>query len=236
MGSERSILWRPGCGDCPPWGAEPQPSASRSANNAVARCLLLSPLVRLLVIALTLGIAACSARPLSTTSVPSPQNHVAVPLHLVVGTNRRGPVVTPEVLGQWVGQAAEDFAAAGFSFEVASVRYVEAGSIDARTRRGRRGLAELGEGDGVHIAIAGPLRRPRKRPSTRGSWLPRQRVIVLSTEANRTTLSHELGHAFGLGHERAMKNLMCSCDRDPQARFSAMQLTQAATAAARWQR
>lgn len=192
--------------------------------------------VRLLLLAFTLGMAACMARPSSATSVAAPGSHVEVPLHLYVGMNRRGPVVTPEVLGDWVGQAAMDFAAAGLSFEVASVQYVPAGSIDARTRRGRRGLADLGARDGVHIAIAGPLRRPRKRATTRGSWLPRQRVIVLSTEASRTTLSHEIGHAFGLDHERAAKNLMCSCDRDPQARFSKMQLAQAAIAAARWQR
>ena len=183
-----------------------------------------------------MALAGCTARPLSATSVAPLASHVEVPLHLYVGVNRRGPVVTPEMLGEWVGQAATDFAAAGFSFEVASVQYVPAASIDARTRRGRRGLAELGAGDGVHIAVAGPLRRPRKRATTRGSWLPRQRVIVLSTEANRTTLSHEIGHAFGLEHERAAKNLMCSCDRDPQARFSELQLAQAATAAARWQR
>ncbi len=192
--------------------------------------------MRLLFLAFTMALAGCTARPLSATSVAPLASHVEVPLHLYVGVNRRGPVVTPEMLGEWVGQAATDFAAAGFSFEVASVQYVPAASIDARTRRGRRGLAELGAGDGVHIAVAGPLRRPRKRATTRGSWLPRQRVIVLSTEANRTTLSHEIGHAFGLEHERAAKNLMCSCDRDPQARFSELQLAQAATAAARWQR
>jgi len=202
----------------------------------VARRLLVNPIVRLLLLAFTMALAGCMARPLSATSVAPLASHVEVPLHLYVGVNRRGPVVTPDVLGDWVGQAAIDFAAAEVSFEVVSVKYVEATSIDARTRRGRRGLAELGTDRGVHIAIAGPLRRPRKRATTRGSWLPRQRVIVLSIEANRTTLSHELGHAFGLEHERAAKNLMCSCDRDPQARFSDMQLAQAATAAARWQR
>ncbi len=192
--------------------------------------------MRLLLLALTLALAACGARPLSATSVSPLATDVEVPLHVYVGTSRRGPVVSPDVLGDWVGQAAMDFAAAGFTFEVASVQYVPASSIDARTRRGRRGLAALGAREGVHIAIAGPLRRPRKHETTRGRWLPRQRVIVLSTEASRTTLSHELGHAFGLAHERATKNLMCSCDRDPQARFSELQLAQAATAAARMQR
>ncbi len=194
------------------------------------------PFVRLPLLVFMTVLGACSARPLSATSVGPMANHVEVPLHLYVGVNRRGPVVTPEVLGEWVGQAATDFAPAGFSFEVASVHYVPAASIDARTRRGRQGLSALGTRDGVHIAVAGPLRRPRRRATTRGSWLPRQRVIVLSNAASRTTLSHEIGHAFGLEHERAAKNLMCSCDRDPQARFSEMQLARAATAAARWQR
>lgn len=207
-------------------------SHDKSGGTELAR----SPRVRLLLIALTLGMTACAARPLSATSVTPLRSHIEVPLHIHVGTNRRGPVVSPDMLGEWVGQAATDFAAAGFSFEVASIQYVPAASIDARTRRGRRGLAALGADDGVHIAIAGPLRRPRKRASTRGSWLPRQRVIVLSTEANRTTLSHEIGHAFGLDHEPAAKNLMCSCDRAPGARFSQLQLTHAARAAARWQR
>lgn len=188
--------------------------------------------MRLLLLAFLMGIAACSARPLSATSVAPLESRAEVPLHIYVGVTRRRPAVTPEVLGEWVGQAAEDFSAAGFSFDVASVRYVDAASIDARTRRGRRGLATLGDEPGLHIAIAGPLRRSRRRAVTRGSWLPRQRVVVLSTDAHRTTLSHEIGHAFGLDHESEAKNLMCSCDRDPRARFSQLQLAEIATAVA----
>lgn len=202
----------------------------------MARSLLDHCFVRVLLTSLALATAACTAGPPAATTAPLAGSSVEVPLHFYVGMNRRGPVVDPEILGEWVGQAATDFYAAGFSFEVASVRYVDAASIDARTRRGRKGLAALGGDVGIHIAIAGPLGRPRKGAATRGSWLPRHRFVVLSTEASRTTLSHELGHAFGLDHESMSVNLMCSCDREPQAQFSKIQLAQAATAVARWHR
>lgn len=198
----------------------------------MARCLLQLGAVRWLLTAFLLCTAACAARPLSATSVAPLGDQAEIPIHIYIGVTARGPAIEPDVLGEWVGQAAEDFAAAGVSFDVASVQYVDAASIDARTRRGRRGLATVGDNPGLHIAIAGPLRRA----TTRGSWLPRQRVIVLSTKATRKTLSHEIGHAFGLGHERASQNLMCSCDRDPRARFSAMQLAEVATVVARRRR
>ncbi|MCR9163872.1 MAG: matrixin family metalloprotease [Nannocystaceae bacterium] len=133
-------------------------------------------------------------------------------------------MVDPDALSEWVAKAAVDFARAGFSIEVASIQYVDASSIDARTRRGRQGLARLGDEDGLHVAVAGPLRRPKRRPPIRGSWLPKQGVIVLSTDASERTLSHEIGHALGLSHERAEQNLMCSCERVAHAEFSAVQL------------
>lgn len=182
--------------------------------------------MRWLVCGALLASIGCAARPSAATSLaPTASEPAAIPLHLHVGLSRRGPVVHPDALGEWVGQAAVDFSRAGFTIEVASVQYVDASSIDARTRRGRRGLARLGNDDGLHVAIAGPLRRPKRHRPTRGSWLPQQGVIVLSTNASRTTLSHEIGHALGLSHERAEQNLMCSCERVAHAEFSAVQLT-----------
>lgn len=181
--------------------------------------------MRWLVCATLLASLGCAARPSAATSLaPTASEPAAIPLHLHVGLNRRGPVVDPDALSEWVAKAAVDFARAGFSIEVASIQYVDASSIDARTRRGRQGLARLGDEDGLHVAVAGPLRRPKRRPPIRGSWLPKQGVIVLSTDASERTLSHEIGHALGLSHERAEQNLMCSCERVAHAEFSAVQL------------
>lgn len=190
--------------------------------------------MRWLVCATLFASLGCAARPSAATSLaPTASEPTAIPLHLHVGLNRRGPVVDPDALGEWVGQAAVDFARAGFSIEVASIQYVDASAIDARTRRGRQGLGRLGDEAGLHVAVAGPLRRPKRHPPTRGSWLPQQSVIVLSTEASKTTLSHEIGHALGLSHERAAQNLMCSCERVAHAEFSAVQLTSMSAAVAR---
>lgn len=189
----------------------------------------------LLAVALLTSVG-CAARPSSATSLSPPRSQLGtIPVHLHIGTNRRGPVVDPDTLGEWLGQAAMDFSRAGFSLEVASVRYVDAPSIDVRTSRGRTGLSELGDAAGLHVAVAGPLRRPRRHRPVRGTWMPRQGVIVLSTEASRSTLSHEIGHALGLSHEAAQHNLMCSCERTAQAEFSAGQrASMSETVARRW--
>ena len=43
-----------------------------------------------------------------------------------------------------------------------------------------------------------------------------RQYVVVNVDAPSTTLVHELGHLFGLGHDRGRHNLMCSCRRGVQ--------------------
>ena len=52
----------------------------------------------------------------------------------------------------------------------------------------------------------------------------RQReYLVVARDAPNTTLVHEIGHAFGLGHDRSEQNLMCSCRRGDAPSFTRRQ-------------
>jgi len=77
-------------------------------------------------------------------------------------------------------------------------------------------LGSPGSGDrsvrGLHWRYSGVLRRLRERE-----------YVVVSGDAPATTLVHEVGHYFGLGHSERAENLMCSCRRGPRQVFSAQQ-------------
>jgi hypothetical protein len=52
-------------------------------------------------------------------------------------------------------------------------------------------------------------------------WQMQQReYLVVANDAPSTTLAHELGHAFDLGHSTREDNIMCSCRRGPDVRFT----------------
>jgi hypothetical protein len=47
--------------------------------------------------------------------------------------------------------------------------------------------------------------------------------LAVAHNAPATTLVHEVGHAFGLAHDKSKDNLMCSCRRDTVSEFTERQ-------------
>lgn len=65
---------------------------------------------------------------------------------------------------------------------------------------------------GMHWRYHGVDRSPRARE-----------YVAVAHNAPTTTLVHEVGHAFGLAHDHRTDNLMCSCRRDLDPRFTPQQ-------------
>lgn len=163
-------------------------------------------------------------------------SHVELPLTVHVATYRGRAVVNSHRVVRWVERANEGLRPFGISVRVERVVPVPVGYGHVTKWRQRRGLARLSHRDGsVHVFVVDRLElfSPRRADrSVRGMhWryrgvsrkLADREYVVVTSDAPQTTLVHELGHLLGLRHEPGTSNIMCSCRRGPNQRFTAEQ-------------
>lgn len=191
-----------------------------------------------------LALASVSPRPASATPLGTaahPPRHVKIPITLHLASSSAGLVVSPARVGVWLARANEVLGPHGVELTLAAVRVIGPRHRTAVSPLARRRLASRADDRSVHVFVVERLdrERPRARTRVRGLWLPRRRAVartrgpsvLIASFAAPETLAHEIGHALGLDHRRRPDNLMCSCDRRPDASFDPVQGAQLRAAA-----
>lgn len=200
----------------------------------------------LLIALLTLGLGAPVANARPRHKVPdirsaprvrmAPRRVMTIPLTVHVASHRGRALVSNWRVRAWVDRANDALRPHGIRLELHAVKGLP-GNLGTVTRwRHRRALAAHAPHDGTaHVFVVDRLElfaTHRGDRSVRGMhWryrgfrrgLTRREYVVVTGDAPRTTLVHEVGHLFGLRHDARMDNLMCSCRRGPSQLFSRTQ-------------
>lgn len=147
-------------------------------------------------------------------------------------TERGEPVASRARVARWIRRANEEFGPFGISVRVVSVRHMPTGWAEVTRWRSRRQMAHYAPRDGtVHVFVVEELDTSTQRVFRRrirglhwryhglSSSLKGREYVVVTRDAPTTTLSHELGHLFGLRHSFDESNIMCSCRRGSNVRF-----------------
>jgi hypothetical protein len=166
----------------------------------------------------------------NASSVPITTIGVTVHVPTVDGV----PLASQRQILQWVERANEALRPHGLALELRRTTTL-AGFSDVTRRRDRRRLANHATHDGtIHVFVTESLdpRTPTARRSVRGlHWryfglnpeLRQREYVMVTPSAPRTTFAHEVGHLLGLRHSTADDNIMCSCRRGDDTRFTTEQ-------------
>ncbi|MGB1014237.1 MAG: hypothetical protein ACPG4T_08905 [Nannocystaceae bacterium] len=158
---------------------------------------------------------------------------ILVPLTVHLATEGENQRRTLYRLNRSVRRANRALARHGIEVVVHRVWRMPDGFDSITRRRDRRKLARYAALDGtVHVFFVDHLELgslARGDREVRGMhWRYRglrrkmrhREYIAINSDAPSTTLAHEVGHLFGLDHDRGHRNLMCSCRRGRIQQFT----------------
>jgi hypothetical protein len=173
---------------------------------------------------------------------------IQVPLTIHVATKDGRSVVSEGDVLAAVRRANRELAAFDLHLVVHEIVPM-LGGAEIETQRQRFELARRAARDGtVHVFFVDRLKlsNPRKgdRRVSGMHWryhgfdadIRAREYVAVAHNAPTTTLVHEIGHAFGLAHDKRSENLMCSCRRDLDPAFTKHQGRRLRTGAKRFLR
>jgi hypothetical protein len=162
--------------------------------------------------------AAVLAVAILTYALPSPAKGEppipVLPLAVAVADDGGRPAQDDAWIDAQIARAERLLGDAGVHLRKASQRALDARFARLETRKDRDALSAEAARGVINVMIVASLRDvddPRLyrmgvhwRPVAR----PLQHYVIVAADAQPTTLAHELGHYFGLGHTTLVDNLM----------------------------
>jgi hypothetical protein len=145
---------------------------------------------------------------------PARKHCLAIQLHVAVADS--GPVASADWVERQLQQANRHFAPLDVSFQVAGVSALPADAARIEDAKERTSLAPLVAGTVIDVFVTAQLDDIDIKDSIiYGVTWPKgnKKYVIISTMAWERTLSHELGHVFGLPHSGYAVSIMNKRDR-----------------------
>lgn len=160
---------------------------------------------------------------------------IRVPLTIHVATDEGRSVVAESRIHDAVRRANRELAAFDLYLVVEAIVPMRGGT-QIETPDERFALARRARRDGsVHVFYVERVELTSARKGDRRvsgmHWryhglmedIRGREYVAVAHNAPNTTLAHEVGHAFGLTHDAATDNIMCSCRRGTRPAFTPRQ-------------
>jgi hypothetical protein len=160
---------------------------------------------------------------------------VQVPVTIHVATSAGRSVVSEQHVRASINRANAELAPFDIELVVADIVPMRGGEL-LETQDQRFEFGRKAERDGsIHVFFVERVKLNNARKGDRRvsgmHWryhglerdIRGREYVAVAHNAPSTTLAHEVGHAFGLTHDKSKDNLMCSCRRDVESEFTERQ-------------